>query len=138
MHTVKYRIVTAAVIKFFFFKIGGAAVKRKRLLSIFFLGRNVLYTETGVFLVGKMEIRFSHCIQPPRYCIYHKCLQVLCGTAATALQLRAPKWLRLLNGSGRYKLLILKKPDFAAVKRKRLLNGSGGNSAFYGSTLDYR
>ena len=62
----------------------------------------------------------------------HKCLQVLCGTAAMALQLCAPKRLRLLNGSGRYKLLILKNPDFAAVKRERLLNGSGGNSAFYG------
>ena len=36
--------------------------------------------------------------------------------------------LRLLNESGRYKFFTLGYPDFAAVKWKRLLNGSGCNS----------
>ena len=85
----------AAVIIIFFWSDNG---NRKRPTHT-----DVLYTESDVFLVGKMICGKNH-----------KCLQVLCGTATTALQLCAPKKLRLLNGSGRYKLLIL-----------RLLNGSG-------------
>ena len=48
---------------------------------------------------------------------------------------RRSKWLQLLNESGRYKLFTLRYPDFAAVKWKRLLNGSSGNSAFYDKLL---
>ena len=74
-----------------------------------------------------LDVTTNNDAMPAKICgKNHKCLQVLCGTAVS-------KWLRLLNGSGRYKLLILKNPDFAAVKRKRLLNGNGGNSAFYGT-----
>ena len=47
--------------------------------------------------------------------------------------LQPPKRLRLLNESGRYNFFTLGYPDFAAVKWKRLLNGSGCNSVFYGN-----